>query len=271
MMPYDSILYLIANLILFALLLLYCAHLFRPDWVPTRFLLGTLLLFLICQGIAMLLSALRLELWAFAQFHLGAMFLIEAVVLVYLLLMRLSAEKGVGTFVFALAFVCHTCVILSMSLPVERTLLISPFVRSPWYLLRLFSALVAYGAYTCAAAGATAYLVAGLVARSRFAPRFPSRPSSQMFTRQALVLAFPWLSGSLLTGALWAQSAWGSYWSWRLEEVLLLVVWLILTMTLHARTMASWQGRPLALLSLLGFTVALLSLPLLGQGQSPAW
>jgi ABC-type transport system involved in cytochrome c biogenesis permease subunit len=265
----ESTLYFVANLILFALLLLYWAHLLRPKWVTDRMSLGALLLFLSCQGMALLWSGLRLGPWVFAHRYLSAMFLIEAIVLVYLLLERLLGQRGQGAFVLTLAFVIHTYVILLISPPIEPTLQISPFVRNPWHLLHLLSAVVAYGAYTCAGAGAIGYFVARFLTRSRLAPRLPSRQDCQVFTRRALVLGFPWLSGSLVTGAIWAQLAWGSYWSWRPDEVWLLVVWLILAMTLHARTMPGWQGRPLVLLALLGFTLALLSLAFLGQGLAP--
>ncbi len=263
-MYYETALYLIANLILFALVLLYWAHLFRPHWVADRMLLGTLLLFLSCQGIALLWSGLRLGPWAFAHLYLTAMFLLEAIACVYLLLERLLKQKGVGAFVFTLAFVIHAYAIVLIPPPVDGFLQVSPFVRSPWHLLRLVTVLVAYAAYTCAAGAAIGYLAVGLLTRSRFAPRLPSGQDCQTFARNALVISFPWLSASVVTGAIWAQLAWGSYWSWHPEEVWVLVVWLILTMTLHIRTMPNWQGRPLAFLSLVGFTLSLVTLPLLG-------
>jgi ABC-type transport system involved in cytochrome c biogenesis permease subunit len=271
MIPHESALYLAANLVLFALLLLYWAYVFRPRWVTDRMLLVALLLFLTCQGMALLWSGLRLGPWVIAHRYVSTMFLIEAIVLVYLLLERLSSQRGQGAFVLTLAFVIHTYVILLIAPPIEATLQISPFVRSPWYLLHLLCALVAYGAYICAGGGAIGYFVTRLLTRSRFAPQLPSRQDCQILTRRALVIGFPWLSGSIITGALWSQLAWGNYWSWRPEEIWLLIVWLVLTLTLHARTTPGWQGRPLALLSLLGFILTVLSLPLLGQGLAPAW
>lgn len=267
----ESTLYFVANLILFGLLLLYWTHLLRPNWVPDRMRLGTLLLFLSCQGMGLFWSALELGPWALSQYYLSTMLLVEAVVLVYLLLERLLRQTRLGAFVLTLAFVIHVYVILFISPPVEGALKISPFVHSPWHLFHVLSALVAYGAYTCAAAGTIACLVVTLLTRSKFAPRLPSRQDCQVLTRRALVLAFPWLSGSLIMGVLWAQLAWGTYWSWRPEEVWLLIVWLMLTMALHMRSMPGWQGRPIAFLSLLGFILALHSLSILGQGLAPAW
>jgi len=271
MIPHQSALYLAANLLLFALLLLYWAYVFRPRWITERMLLAALLSFSTCQGTALLWSTVRLGPWAIAHSYVSTMFLIEAIVLVYLLLERLSSQRGQGAYVLILGFVIHTCVILFVPPPIEATLQISPFVRSPWYLLHLLCALVAYGAYMCAGVGAIGYFVTRLLTRTRLAAHLPSSQDCQMLTRRALVIGFPWLSGSLMMGALWSQLAWGNYWSWRPEEIWLLIVWLILSLTLHARTMARWQGRPLALLSFLGFILTMLSLPVLARGLPPAW
>ncbi len=270
-MPYESALYLVANLILFALLLLYWANLFRPKWVPKGMLLGTLVLFVSWQGIALVWSALRLGPWTLAHLYLSTMFLTEASLLVYLFLESLSKQRRMGAFVLTLSFVIHTYAILVIPPPFQRSLEISPFTRSPWHLLHLFTALIAYGAYTCAAGGSIGYFVVGHLSRSRLATQLPSRQDCQTLIRRALVIGFPWLSGSLVAGAVWAQLAWSSYWSWRPVEVWLLILWLILTITLHARTMPGWRGRPLALLSLLGFALALLGVRLLGQGVLVAW
>jgi ABC-type transport system involved in cytochrome c biogenesis permease subunit len=194
------------------------------------------------------------------------MFLVESAILACVVLQTLGPEGGAGPFVVTLAFLMHSYVMIVLSAPAADTLQLSPFARSPWYMLHVVSALVAFGAYTCAAAGALAYLAAPLSTRSRLAAEQVSRQGSQMFTRRALVIGFPWLSAALVTGALWTQLAWGSYWTWRPAEVWLLILWLVSTMILHARSMPTWQGKPVAFLSLVGFSLALLSLPLLGQG-----
>jgi ABC-type transport system involved in cytochrome c biogenesis permease subunit len=93
----------------------------------------------------------------------------------------------------------------------------------------------------------------------------------QTFSRRALVIGYPWLCGSLVTGALWAQSAWGAYSAWQPGEVWVLIVWLVLTLTLHSRHRPAWQGRPLAVLSLLGLALILVSLPLLGHTARTGW
>ncbi|MGB3906120.1 MAG: cytochrome c biogenesis protein CcsA [Anaerolineae bacterium] len=270
-MANETVLYFAANLVLFALVLLSWGHLSRRHRVASRVLRGTLLLFLGCQATALLWSGARLGPWALAHPYLSAMFLVESVVIVYLVLEKLTTRPSVSPFVVSLAFIIHSYGLVVIPPPVAEALNTSPFARSPWYLFHLLSALVGCSAYTCAGGSAIGYLTARLPTRSALAAGWLSLQDRQTFTRRALVIVFPWLSASLMTRALWTQLAWGSHWTWHPAEVSLLVVWLILTMTLHARSMPRWQGRPLALLSLLGFSLAMLSLPLLAQGPAPTW
>ncbi len=263
----ESILYFLANLILFALLLLSWIRLVRPVLVTGGVLRATTFSFLCCQGIAVLWSVVRLGPWSLAHPYLSVLVLVEAAILAYVVLAKLGPDGGAGPFVVTLAFVMDTYSIVLVAAPAPQALQISPFARSPWYFAHLVTALIAFGICTGAAGGALAYFASPSLTRRRLAAEQMSRGRSGMFTRRALMIGFPWLSASVVAAAVWTQLAWGSYWTWRAAEVWLLILWLLSTMTLHTRSMPAWQGgKPLAFLSLLGFGLALLSLPLLGQG-----
>ncbi len=62
----------------------------------------------------------------------------------------------------------------------------------------------------------------------------------------------------MLTGSIWANSAWGTYWSWDPKETWSLITWAIYLVLLHLRTIG-WRGRKMALLSILGFVFVLVS------------
>jgi ABC-type transport system involved in cytochrome c biogenesis permease subunit len=72
------------------------------------------------------------------------------------------------------------------------------------------------------------------------------------------------MTAAILAGAIWAQLAWGRYWGWDLKEVWALLIWLVYLVFLHARAVRGWHGRPLALLTLVGFLVVLFTF--LGTG-----
>ena len=88
-------------------------------------------------------------------------------------------------------------------------------------------------------------------------------------------LGFPLLTIGIIAGAVWANEAWGSYWSWDPKETWALITWLVFAAYLHARITKGWQGRRPALLAATGFAVVwicYLGVNILGKGlHSYGW
>jgi cytochrome c-type biogenesis protein CcsB len=88
-------------------------------------------------------------------------------------------------------------------------------------------------------------------------------------------LGFPLLTIGIISGAVWANEAWGAPWSWDPKETWALITWLIFAAYLHARITRGWQGRRPAYLAALGFFVVwicYLGVNLLGKGlHSYGW
>jgi cytochrome c-type biogenesis protein CcsB len=88
-------------------------------------------------------------------------------------------------------------------------------------------------------------------------------------------LGFPLLTIGIIAGAVWANEAWGSYWSWDPKETWALITWLVFAAYLHARITRGWQGRRPAILASTGFVVVwicYLGVNLLGKGlHSYGW
>nr|QCI07141.1 cytochrome c biogenesis protein ccs1 [Hypnea pannosa] len=88
-------------------------------------------------------------------------------------------------------------------------------------------------------------------------------------------LGFPMLTIGIIAGAVWANEAWGSYWSWDPKETWALITWIIFATYLHARLSKSWSGEKPAILASLGFIVVwicYLGVNFLGKGlHSYGW
>jgi cytochrome c-type biogenesis protein CcsB len=88
-------------------------------------------------------------------------------------------------------------------------------------------------------------------------------------------LGFPLLTIGIIAGAVWANEAWGSYWSWDPKETWALITWLVFAAYLHARITKSWQGKNPAILASIGFVVVwicYLGVNFLGKGlHSYGW
>jgi ABC-type transport system involved in cytochrome c biogenesis permease subunit len=84
-----------------------------------------------------------------------------------------------------------------------------------------------------------------------------------------LGIGFPLLTIGILSGAVWANEAWGSYWSWDPKETWALATWLVFAIYLHLRISKGWRGKKPAILASLGFVtvwVCFLGVNLLGEG-----
>ncbi len=88
-------------------------------------------------------------------------------------------------------------------------------------------------------------------------------------------LGFPLLTIGIISGGVWANEAWGSYWSWDPKETWALITWLVFAAYLHTRITKGWQGRRPAILAAVGFVVVwvcYLGVNLLGKGlHSYGW
>ena len=88
-------------------------------------------------------------------------------------------------------------------------------------------------------------------------------------------LGFPFLTIGIIAGGVWANEAWGSYWSWDPKETWALITWLVFATYLHARITKGWEGKKTAILGSLGFFViwiCYLGVNFLGKGlHSYGW
>ena len=76
-------------------------------------------------------------------------------------------------------------------------------------------------------------------------------------THKTIIFGFMWLTAGIITGAIWANEAWGTYWSWDPKEVWTLITWFFFALYLHTRIVKGWKGGRSAIIAILGFLAAL--------------
>lgn len=95
------------------------------------------------------------------------------------------------------------------------------------------------------------------------------------YSYRILGLGFPLLTMGILSGAVWANEAWGSYWSWDPKETWALITWLVFAIYLHTRLTRGWTGTKPAIIAACGFVtvwVCYLGVNILGSGlHSYGW
>jgi len=92
---------------------------------------------------------------------------------------------------------------------------------------------------------------------------------------RTISFGFPLLTIGIIAGAVWANEAWGSYWSWDPKETWALITWIIFATYLHSRITKGWEGKKTAILGGLGFFIiwiCYLGVNFLGKGlHSYGW
>jgi cytochrome c-type biogenesis protein CcsB len=93
--------------------------------------------------------------------------------------------------------------------------------------------------------------------KNRLLEKFPEPRALDELGYQLVLFGFLFLSVGIITGAVWANSAWGRYWGWDPKETWSLITWFVYATILHARMMRGWRGQRIAYLSMVGFAAVL--------------
>jgi cytochrome c-type biogenesis protein CcsB len=181
------------------------------------------------------------------------------IAIVYLVMERKFKIKTVGAFVTPFPFIIMAYASLN---PNEIQPLV-PALKSNWLIAHVVTCFVGYAAFAVSFGVSFLYLLK-MKAENRPGKKGSSLldvlPSSELLDEvgyKTIAIGFPLLTIGIITGAFWANVAWGTYWSWDPKETWSLIVWLIYAAYLHARITRGWRGKKAALLSILGFAATL--------------
>ena len=107
----------------------------------------------------------------------------------------------------------------------------------------------------------------GIINETSFKTKFAENLDNLSY--RILGIGFPLLTIGILSGAVWANEAWGSYWSWDPKETWALATWFVFAIYLHTRLTKGWSGKKPAIIASIGFLtvwVCFLGVNLLGEG-----
>ena len=116
------------------------------------------------------------------------------------------------------------------------------------------TAIIGYGAFGVSFAVSLIYLIREKLPSSAFLSKHvPGSEKLDMLSYRAASLGFLFLTFTIITGSIWAERAWGSYWSWDPKETWSLVTWIIYAIYLHLRIRRGWKDRSAAIFAVIGF------------------
>ncbi len=164
----------------------------------------------------------------------------------------------IGAFVTPIAFLAMAYASLSPNIS-DRIQPLVPALKSNWLIAHVVTCFFGYAAFAIAFGMSLMYLIKARDPEDSAGIRshLPKLDVLDELTHRMVLFGFLFLTVGIITGSVWANSAWGSYWSWDPKETWSLITWFVYATLLHARLMRGWQGKQIAYLSILGFAAVL--------------
>ena len=181
-----------------------------------------------------------------------------SIVIFYLVLEFKFKNRILGAFAIPFAFVSMAYASFAKGINQEIAPLI-PALQSNWLIAHVMTCFIGYAAFAVACGLGIMYLLksdgkdgkkektTGLIGT------LPPLKIIDDIIHKTIIFGFLWLSVGIITGAIWANSAWGTYWSWDPKETWSLITWFVYAATLHARFTRGWTGKRIAWLAIIGF------------------
>jgi cytochrome c-type biogenesis protein CcsB len=177
-----------------------------------------------------------------------------SVIVFYIFVERKYQTKTFGAFIIPISFVT-----MLFASTVETSIQpLVPALQSYWLHIHVLTCFIGYAAFAISSGVAVIYLLKDSKSKKGGGEKgilgmFPSIRVLDDLVYRAVIMGFPFLTAGIITGAAWANYAWGTYWSWDPKETWSLIVWLMYAAFLHARITRGWHGRKTAILSIVGF------------------
>jgi cytochrome c-type biogenesis protein CcsB len=190
-------------------------------------------------------------------------------------------QKLVSCVAIPCALLCNAFASFTLSKEMQEASPLVPALQSNWLMMHVSVMILSYAALILGSLMSIAFLIVNNSIRSDF------KKIALMLDNlsyRILALGFPLLTIGILSGAVWANEAWGSYWSWDPKETWALLTWLVFAVYLHARLSKdrlpaplgeAGQGKKPAIIASFGFFIVwmcYLGVNLLGEGlHSYGW
>ena len=195
----------------------------------------------------------------FSNLYESLIFFAWTLVLLYLIVEWRTKNKSAGAFVTPLIFLALAYASFSPNIS-SKIMPLIPALKSNWLITHVITCFLGYAAFALSFGFSLMYLFKGNDSANNtasFLRLIPARGILDELNYQMVVIGFLMLTLGIITGSVWAHSAWGSYWSWDPKETWSLITWFIYATYLHTRLRKGWKGKKAAWLSVAGFLAML--------------
>jgi cytochrome c-type biogenesis protein CcsB len=196
----------------------------------------------------------------FSNLYESLVFFAFTIAVIFVVIDRKYKVPIVGTFTVPLAFLALAYASLSPNIN-EQIQPLLPALKSNWLIAHVITCFIGYAAFAIAFGVSIMYLVKQGREKETggWISLLPDLDAMDDLNYQLIMFGFLFLTVGIITGAVWANTAWGRYWGWDPKETWSLITWIVYAVLLHARNMRGWRGRRIAYLSIIGFAAVLVT------------
>ncbi|GAI95840.1 unnamed protein product, partial [marine sediment metagenome] len=190
-----------------------------------------------------------------SNFYESIVFFSWSIIFVYLIMGKRYKSSLIGVLANFFAFILLAYASLSGDINSQIQPLI-PALQSNWLISHVISCFLAYACFAISFGTSTLYLIKRRFKRNPV-DILPESKFLDEVTYKMISIGFVLLTLGIITGAAWADHAWGRYWGWDPKETWSLITWLIYASFLHARLARGWKGIRMSLISIFGFVAVI--------------
>jgi cytochrome c-type biogenesis protein CcsB len=291
---YDYQLPVIACFLLFFAMILYWISLSIPKnnlifQVSKGLVITSNLLFMLTLSIRWISEGY----FPLSNLYESLIFLSWGISFIHLIIEYKTQSRLIGAIATPLMFFLSGFSSLTLPTDMQKALPLVPSLQSNWLMMHVSMMMVSYATLILGSLLSILYLAfisfsgqknqvalenstgALSTASSVTYSKLSLLQTVDIWSYRIIGLGFPFLTIGIISGAVWANEAWGSYWSWDPKETWALITWLVFAIYLHSRLLKGWQGKQAAILGSCGFFViwiCYLGVNFLGKGlHSYGW
>ena len=207
-------------------------------------------------------------------------FLTWGISFIHLVIEKKTNESYIGVIFSPILLFINAFATLTLPAQMQESAPLVPALKSNWLMMHVSIMMLSYATLIAGSLMAIAFLMifstkdVQLEDNSELSIDSLDKTLDNLSYR-TLGIGFPLLTLGILSGAIWANEAWGSYWSWDPKETWALITWFIFAIYFHFRITWGWKGKKPAIVASLGFVlvwICYLGVNLLGTGlHSYGW
>ena len=207
---------------------------------------------IVSQSIALILRGIEVKHAPFVTIYESLSFWAWLIALVYLIFQFKLRIRVLGALVTPIAFLAIAAASVLPDQYKEANPLV-PALQSHWLEFHITTAFIGYACFAVSFAVSLAYILK----RTNDPKSLMTKDKLDSIAYKAITIGFPFLTIGIMSGAIWANMAWGRYWGWDPKEVWSLITWFIYALYLHLRIVSKWKGNPVAYASIIGFVAVI--------------